>query len=312
MDSLHQTKICTKCGEQKSLDKYFRRTRTVDGYYYICKDCFGTAYKKARKRKYAVNEKYFEHIESADQAYWLGFMAADGNVKGNLYSFRITLHKRDKKHIKKFLRSIQSEAKVKIVQDKFSYASVHSLKMCKDLVRHGIEPNKFSTVKPWQTDSHELLHHYWRGVIDGDGFLVIYNRKFNPQKFRTMIGLTCNKYMVFGFKDYILEQLGIDSNPRQAKNTTWDVRYGSHEDTKRIAKLLYGQGGIRLDRKDSVAQKIISSPLSTHDIYPDEIIEEIRYACTNNILPQKYFCEKYGISSAQVSRIVNYKTRKGN
>ena len=36
---------------------------------------------KINSRKYSFNENYFKNIDTAEKAYWLGFIAADGYVQ---------------------------------------------------------------------------------------------------------------------------------------------------------------------------------------------------------------------------------------
>jgi hypothetical protein len=38
-----------------------------------------------------------------------------------------------------------------------------------DLVRHGILPNRTGAEKPWTDGAPDLMPHYWRGIVDGDG-----------------------------------------------------------------------------------------------------------------------------------------------
>lgn len=51
---------------------------------------------------YKINENYFENIDNKNKAYWLGFIAADGNVYGNKLS--IELNSKDEGHLKIFRR----------------------------------------------------------------------------------------------------------------------------------------------------------------------------------------------------------------
>ena len=53
-----------------------------------------------------MNENIFQQIDSNNKAYWLGFLAADGSVKGNELS--IGLSSKDRGHLAKFLTFIGS------------------------------------------------------------------------------------------------------------------------------------------------------------------------------------------------------------
>ena len=63
-------------------------------------------------RKYALNESFFSKIESEKQAYWLGFIAADGNIRQDGLCLTIELARRDREHLAKFLLDIGSEGHI--------------------------------------------------------------------------------------------------------------------------------------------------------------------------------------------------------
>ena len=47
------------------------------------------------RRKYQVNEFFFDEIDSEEKAYWLGFIYADGYVNTNGNKFGINLSLKD-------------------------------------------------------------------------------------------------------------------------------------------------------------------------------------------------------------------------
>ena len=50
------------------------------------------------KRKYTLNQKFFEEIDSKEKAYWLGFLYADGYIsKGGI--IELSLKSTDSDHI---------------------------------------------------------------------------------------------------------------------------------------------------------------------------------------------------------------------
>ena len=59
------------------------------------------------RRKYALNEAFFEIIDSEEKAYWLGFIAADGCVYRRTLS--INLNIKDKAHLEKLIAILNSE-----------------------------------------------------------------------------------------------------------------------------------------------------------------------------------------------------------
>jgi len=81
-----------------------------------------------RTRAYKFNEDYFETINTADKAYWLGFIAADGyitkRVKGKGQNvFGITLH--EKEPLEKLNQCMNSNKRI-LEYDNSKYFNKHS------------------------------------------------------------------------------------------------------------------------------------------------------------------------------------------
>lgn len=136
-----------------------------------------------RKRKYKFDEDYFEIIDNAEKAYWLGFIAADGYItkkqKGKGQNiFGITLHEREP--LEKLLKCLNSD-KVILSYDwsqsknKYSDKTEYKLlfvsnKMVSDLEKNGIVERKTFKLKfPHGIINKSLYSHYVRGYFDGDG-----------------------------------------------------------------------------------------------------------------------------------------------
>jgi hypothetical protein len=100
-----------------------------------------------RKSKYSYDENFFEIIDSEEKAYWLGFLLADGNNTKRTLRFRLKLE--DKYILERFLKSINGNIPIK--EDKVNLngkiifscnLTISSVKMCKDVEKYGIIPNK--------------------------------------------------------------------------------------------------------------------------------------------------------------------------
>jgi hypothetical protein len=119
--------------------------------------------------KYTVDENYFDEINSSDKAYWLGIMLTDGCVDKNNH-IRINLQTRDEGHILKFQKAIGSNhplLRVKEGKTGTSCLSIGNKYMASVLREKGIVPyNKlvYQVPKEFEID-------YWRGAIDGDGYV---------------------------------------------------------------------------------------------------------------------------------------------
>lgn len=130
--------------------------------------------------KYLVNHKYFD-VLNFETAYFLGILAADGNVSQN----RITLGvcEKDREIVDNFKNAIQSTHPIKqritrlreksYPQQVFRFNSPH---MCKTLETYGIIPNKSLTLK-FPNIPPSLISSFVRGYFDGDGSITITKHK---------------------------------------------------------------------------------------------------------------------------------------
>ena len=208
-------------------------------------------------RKYNVNEAFFNKIDNEEKAYWLGFITADGSVTDR--SLIIKLCSKDRNHLVKFLKSIKSQHVIydiiiRMVNDKQQTqcgVGVNSIKLVADLNNLGVMQNKSLVVKPCSQVPNNLIRHYWRGIIDGDGY-ISYGRRNKSWK----IGLTGNRYIVESFCSWIQCFTKTKAKPRHYPNYCL-IQYGGNKITKNIAKTLYENSNIFLDRKRKLAEEIM-------------------------------------------------------
>jgi hypothetical protein len=143
-----------------------------------------TSKELATTRKYYFNEDYFEIIDTSEKAYWLGFLYADGNVyipkinEGKTKGGRIeiALKADDDYHLYNFVNCLNGNMPIKyrdITLNDNIYKScrlqIGSMKMALDLMNHGCIPNKSLILEFPKFLSDNLLPHFIRGYIDGDG-----------------------------------------------------------------------------------------------------------------------------------------------
>jgi hypothetical protein len=134
-------------------------------------------------RKYEINEYSFEKM-SPEAAYWLGFIAADGNIRtkknheGTIKGISFHLSKKDKNHLEKFKLFIKSNHPIYNDKNKpMIVFAVYSKQMYNDLVKWGIKERK-----SWSLSSHielipdEYKSYFICGLVDGDGCFTISKR----------------------------------------------------------------------------------------------------------------------------------------
>lgn len=210
-----------------------------------------------RKRKYQLNENYFELIDSEDKAYWLGFIAADGCVYGN--ELKIELAGKDVDHLYKFRKAIESTHPVKefIRDDKWGkykkcWIRLKSKKLIKDLENLEIKSRKTKNLQ-WIQVNDNLMKHFIRGYVDGDGSFysaIRNNRKSKSCSFK----VTSTQDVCNGIKNILMKECSLsDIKLEKHSSYTYTLRWGGRLQAFKIGKYLYEDANIFMNRKKDKA-----------------------------------------------------------
>jgi len=168
-------------------------------------------------RKYNVNERYFEVIDSADKAYWLGWLFADGC--NSLSLFHLTIQKNDIEILNKFKTNIDSEHPI-LVRDNKACLLISSKQMCNDLHSLGCV-NAKSLILDWPKNLPDrLVKFFIRGYFEGDGCLSIFSRKSGQHIGQTnfYLGIMSSRIFIPELQNKIHEKTGLLFATRNIKN----------------------------------------------------------------------------------------------
>ena len=142
-------------------------------------EVMGKEYSARVSRKY--NRSIFKKLENIEQAYWLGFILADGYLNEDRGFLRIKLAITDENHLKKFGKFMQEENLENAIKydcggaytkdNQCAYIEFSSRELTQDLVKLGIFQNKSGQEKPINMPNEEMEIAYIRGMIDGDGHI---------------------------------------------------------------------------------------------------------------------------------------------
>ena len=206
-----------------------------------------------KSSKYYYNEDYFEHIDTEEKAYWLGFISADGWVSyGEKYGneFGIELQIQDKNHLKKFNKSINGNLEIKELEKKCNlngkiYKScvirIYKKRFIENLSKFGINPEKTFKLK-FPDIEKPLIRHFIRGFFDGDGCIC---RSKNEAK----SDFTSANLILLEELRYIFNQNNIKSYICQERNNIYRLRIGGLLNSDKFYHYLYDNASIYLDRK---------------------------------------------------------------
>lgn len=200
-------------------------------------------------RKYPVNDNYFDE-ESAEMAYILGFLAADGSISKKENTIKIGVSSVDKELLEKFFTILGGCPVRDYITSKgfaVSTLEITSQHMKAKLAEYNIVPNKTFTFKfPIQ-----LKKEYWRdfirGYFDGDGCIST----AGPSAIRFSIG-AANKdvleKIVDYFNEYGIEKPTIYKKQGQNNKPFYYFQYSSVP-TRLIYNILYYPDCLCLSRK---------------------------------------------------------------
>lgn len=176
----------------------------MDGYdTYVIGDAFDMSYKQivsvlaekgipriysAGKRKYALDEHYFDNIDNPNKAYILGLLFADGWNDTDKNVITLSLQERDKEILEKINCELGSNKPLNYIHyedynDKYGMNCVNQYRltvssyiMSRSLASHGCIKKKSLLLQfPRLQDS--LYSHFIRGYFDGDGCISRSYRK---------------------------------------------------------------------------------------------------------------------------------------
>lgn len=206
-------------------------------------------------RTHSLDENFFSVIDTEEKAYWLGFISADGNVQrspdGRQVWLGVELHRRDRGHLIKLATSLGSDVtpRDRINNNGVECSSVrfHSQRLVDDLGVLGVVPNKTFSLQPW-SGSPELMRHYWRGFVDGDGCLYVGSRHLALQ-------LVGTEAVVDSFRQHMLTtnpNLTVVPQPTKSPGIVQISYYGSAS-PKLLVTHLYRNATVFLERKAELA-----------------------------------------------------------
>jgi hypothetical protein len=216
------------------------------------------------RRRHKVKRDYFDVIDTEKKAYWLGFVTADGCVSDGKLAFHLSVC--DREHLGRFAFDIGSDAPIREISrrkdngkiKRYSVLEICSKYLTSRLTELGVCPNKTLTAYPWEGPP-KLMPHYWRGVIDGDGWICKPQKKYNDWQ----VGVCGTHRIVDGFCIFAKEVCGTNARPYRHKRkgkyiNLWSITVGGFSMPRKLLIAVYYNSSIYLDRKKILASQLIS------------------------------------------------------
>ncbi len=204
-------------------------------------------------RKYTLHHEYFDDIATQEQAYWLGFITADGGIirSGRTFALRMMLAERDAAHVQRLADALGSDKPPQTRRGSTS-VSFDSWRLVESLGRLGVTPRKSATVEPWNGPAR-LMPHYWRGLFDGDGWIGISRGTWR-------LGICGSAPCVLGYAAWGSGICGSKARLHQHRTTPtcWYWTVGGNRMARRLAEALYDGATVTLPRKQERAERLMS------------------------------------------------------
>ena len=210
-------------------------------------------------RKHQLDETYFNDITTEEQAYWLGFLWADGSInktaKRSAGANRLTLAQKptEKTHLEKFRKALKTDYEIKTRKSTgVCILDINSRPICEALIKLGYGKKENRTNIPIiRTD---LIHHFIRGYFDGDGCLSIYDQQVKQWTIhRQEWSITGNPTFI-GNVRHLLEHdvettITVKDKPYKRTKKAITLRYGKQADIEKLYTYMYENATIFLESK---------------------------------------------------------------
>lgn len=200
-------------------------------------------YRSRVRRRYTLDESFFETINTEQKAYILGFLAADGSIPSEGRSVVLMLQAKDAHILRDIRKAMGSNARIferKIDprypnRGPYKFVYFGSQKMVGDLVKLGITPRKSLTLK-YPPLPKRWERHFLRGLLDGDGSIK-----------RSSFCFLGTEDVIDGVQAAIYSHTGLKMTKAHAENKLWRLTGGKRNSG--ILSWLYRDASIYLRRK---------------------------------------------------------------
>lgn len=220
--------------------------------------------------KYTYDKNYFKKITTETQAYWLGFLYADGcisrfykNENLKSMSLELTLQSKDVKHLENFRDDLKSNVPIqhKIVANKYEADRIvlNCTSMCHDLIKLGCTPTKSLTLEFPTEDivPTQLLNHFVRGYFDGDGgvsytegeyFHAERNKTYLQHHYRCYF---CgNEQFLKELRNVLIKQgINVSELKKDSRSKAINIYIYGKENVENFKNYIYTDGCRNLSRK---------------------------------------------------------------
>lgn len=224
------------------------------------------------KRKYELNEHYFDEIDTPNKAYILGFFFADGCNFPSKSTISMSLEEHDKEILEKIRLEINSERPLEFIEqsarhdqtNNYQYKDmwrllIFSKHMCRVLNSYGMVPSKSLILEFPKYLDQGLMSHFIRGYFDGDGSYCCYIGKSGR---RDLVTITSTNDFCEKCLDIIRRETGVGGGIYDASShngITKVISISGKNQLKKFFEWLYKDAELYMKRKHDLYIKHLAS-----------------------------------------------------
>lgn len=225
-------------------------------------DQFGIKRVGNGKRKFKLNEYYFDEIDTPNKAYILGLLYADGSNFTPKQTVSISLEENDGYILDRIRNELQYERPLEYLdysqKHDFGYnyqnqyrLSIFSKHMSEELDKKGVKKNKSLILEFPKFIDASLLKFFVLGYFDGDGSLCPNYTKNG--KFQPLVTFTSTESFCKDLQEYLRNELSIPcGNIYDASchnGVTKVLSFSGTQQVKKFLDWLYMDADMYLKRK---------------------------------------------------------------
>lgn len=206
-----------------------------------------------RQNKHSINSHFFK-VWSAEMAYILGFIAADGNIYKSKNGYHIHIASDDRDIIEKIKYVLNTTTPIR-EKPRFNGKTSYSLRFSDkiifyDLINLEITPQKSLTLLP-SLIPDKFLWHYSRGFFDGDGCVYISKVSCYPSRLHTIFYTASEKMAQYLFTS-ITSSLNYYKGKILFKKNKYYVLHFGQKHSEVIFQYMYNNATIYMQRKYTI------------------------------------------------------------
>jgi hypothetical protein len=230
--------------------------------------------------KYVKSDAF--DILTPESLYWIGFLYADGSIEKKAPTVGVALAEVDKGHLEKFNQFLGGQLNITDCTPKKENRGLKGqitfggkmfrVKVADTQLYNRLKDLGFTSNKTYSITPHDLLKYsrdFWRGVVDGDGWVGLSHSKgANNDKpdakvyYYPKVGLSGNNSTIDEFLNFIkISGITCASNTKKAprENELYSMD-STGKPAMQIMNLLYKDATVYLDRKYQKYLELLSLP----------------------------------------------------